>query len=375
MHGQQDCGQGEELMYQDMYDLIYLSACAVNRRTADPVRAAAVDLDALFEAARFHQMTSIAASALNNAGVQDPRILPKMVQYAGITMNYDRERKRILDALEQAQIWYVPLKGAVLQEYYPQKEWRQMSDNDILFDAGKAEEVRKIMTSLGYACDRFDEGHRDDYSKPPVFHFEMHRVLFDEEMDLPRLAAYYRNVRKRLKKDTDRNYGYHFSNEDFYIFMAAHEYKHIIWGGAGLRALLDVYVFLQKFSGQLDWTYILGEIKKLGIQEYEEKNRILAMHVFSEGEPGKLTKNEKAMLEYYITSGVHGTVDHTIQNSARKLGVLRYILLRAFPPMETIKKTFPFFYRYRIFLPLLPFYRIAAGCRNAVRELLDLLGR
>ena len=47
---------------------------------------------------------------------------------------FDAERKGILDFMEQRGIWYLPLKGVVLKDYYPAVGMRQMSDNDILYD-------------------------------------------------------------------------------------------------------------------------------------------------------------------------------------------------------------------------------------------------
>ena len=46
--------------------------------------------------------------------------------------------RAITDRLEQAGIGYMPLKGSVKKKPYPKREMRQMSDVDILIDAGRA---------------------------------------------------------------------------------------------------------------------------------------------------------------------------------------------------------------------------------------------
>lgn len=46
--------------------------------------------------------------------------------------------------MEQRGIWYLPLKGIILKEFYPSVGMRQMSDNDILFDEAFAEQVRGV---------------------------------------------------------------------------------------------------------------------------------------------------------------------------------------------------------------------------------------
>lgn len=42
-------------------------------------------------------------------------------------------------------------------------------------------------------------------------------------------------------------YEKHFSREDFYIYLVAHEYKHYFLGGTSLRSLADTYIYLKKY--------------------------------------------------------------------------------------------------------------------------------
>ena len=49
-------------------------------------------------------------------------------------------------------------------------------------------------------------------------------------------------MKSRLIKDAGNNYGYHFSPEDFYMYMTAHEYKHYSSEGTLLRSLFDIFL-------------------------------------------------------------------------------------------------------------------------------------
>ena len=73
---------------------------------------------------------------------------------------------------------------------------------------------------------------------PPVLNFELHTTLFGSDHD-ETLYRYYADTKRLLRKDEDNNYGFHFSNEDFYVYMTAHEWKHYNGGGTGIRSLLD----------------------------------------------------------------------------------------------------------------------------------------
>ncbi len=260
------------------------------------------------------------------------------------------------------------LKGVILKDYYPQVGMRQMSDNDILFDAVRADDVKTIMENLGFSTVHFGIGHQDDYQKPPVSHFEMHRMLFAPTAD-ERLYKYYQTVKDRLEKDENNEYGYHFKNEDFYIYMIAHEYKHYYWGGTGIRSLVDTYVFLQKIRDSLDWEYINQECRKLGIEDFEEKNRKLAFAVFSTGNTWMLSENQEEMLAYFLRSGTYGTKENIILNGVKRKGRLKYIWSRIFPPISVIKNHYPFFYEHKILLPFLPIYRMIKRWDSAKLEI------
>ena len=236
---------------------------------------------------------------------------------------------------------------------------RQMSDFDILFDKEYAENVRDILLDLGFSCKHFGKGNHDVYFKQPVSNFEMHTGLFGQS-NKPEIYQYYKNVKDRLIKDEDNNFGYHFRNEDLYIYLTAHEYKHFSGRGTGLRSLLDIYVFRQKLGSQLDEEYISSEMKKLGISDFEQQNRSLALHLFGGSE---LTEQDCKMLEYVIFSGTYGTFQNSIENRVKKngggeKGKRAYIRNKLFMPLESVKKYYPFYYKHKALLPVLFFYRI-----------------
>lgn len=214
------------------------------------------------------------------------------------------------------------------------------------------------MEGLGFQVKRQGEFNDDDYYKPPVSNFEMHRYLFDDRHD-KKLVEYYRDVKERLLKDEGNNYGYHFSQEDFYTFMIAHEYKHYNTGGTGLRSLLDTYVFLH--TNDLDMDYVAVEVEKLGITYFEQKNRELSLALFN-GE--LLTEEQEKMLNYIVASGTYGTLEHGVENKVAKTSKLQYFTRRVFGPLgkddpykEQFRKRYAIFFNHPIMLPALPFYR------------------
>ena len=76
---------------------------------------------------------------------------------------------------------------------------------------------------------------------------------------------YCLNVGGRLAKDEGDNCGWHFTDEDFYLYLVAHEYAYYSMLGTGLRSPLGTYVCLTRKSGSMDWVYISREAGRLGI--------------------------------------------------------------------------------------------------------------
>lgn len=347
--------------------VLYLCKCALRQQKGDLETISSFDLDAVYQLASRHTLAAIVGMALQQAGLELPQFKQAVSASLRKTMILDAEREAVLKKLEEAGIWYLPLKGAVLKEYYPSFGMREMSDNDILFDASRAEDVRSIMESLGFSTERFtDENNHDVYFKQPIVNFEMHRALFRDHVfhHTDRLNAYYKNVKSRLVKDEDKNFGFHFTNEDFYIYMIAHEYKHFIQGGTGLRSLVDTYVLLKHFDS-LDWSYIRTECGKLGIEDFEKRNRDLSLSIFDSE-----SVSEGELLEFFTDSGTYGNTENLFRYRLGKTdSKWSYIFHRIFIPMDAIQKLFPLFYRYKILLPLLPFYRLYCVAKNEKRTL------
>lgn len=348
-------------------NLIFLSSCVINRQRPC---ADGMDLDALYRVASYHSLAGIIGYALDYAGVEHEAFRQAKAMAIRRAMILNAERKGILDQLEQAGIWYMPLKGAVMQTYYPQIGMREMSDNDILFDASRAADVRAIMEQRGYTTVIYGSEHRDEYHKPPVSNFEMHRTLFAPPRN-KLILTYYQDVKPRLIKNDDDQFGYHFTDEDFYLYMIAHEYKHYTWCGIGVRSLLDTYVFWKRFGQTLDKELLQQRLEQLGLADFERSNRELALALF---ERIPLTSEQEQMLQYMVLSGTHGTKENEIRNSVQNNGsLIKYTVKRLFPSMNTVKKYHPVFYQHKLLLPFLPLYRLFKKRESVKKEIQILL--
>lgn len=338
---------------QNAYYLLYLIRCVLNNRIPSKEKLDKLDLEQLYEVAQAHSLSSICAYAIESAGIIDTAFEEAKNRAIRKNIILDVEREGVINELEEAGIWYMPLKGAILKDLYPQIGMRQMADNDILCDETMMDQVKNIMEKCGFTTVSYGESHQDVYQKPPVCNFEMHGRLFEPRHN-KQIYQYYLSIKSKLLKDENNAYGYHFSDEDFYVFMIAHEYKHFMGTGTGLRSLLDTYVFLKNYNDSLCWEDIDNTTALLGMEEFERNNRSLAMHLFA-GAP--LSSEEKKQLDYYIFSGTYGRLENRIYNSLGEdrsiIGKVKYAYSRIKLPEQTLKEFHPFYYKHKLLRPLL----------------------
>lgn len=339
--------------------VIYLCTCAIRGEAPDKEIVESADLGQIYMAAKKHNLCAIVGYALESAGIFDNAFVQAKAKSIRKIAVMEIDKELLFERLEQEGIWYLPLKGTVIKDLYPSIGMREMSDFDILYDEKYQKKVREIFIGLGFSCEHIGFGSHDVYYKKPVSNFEMHTALFVSSHK-KEMYEYYRDVKRLMKKDENNAFGYHFDVNDMYIYIIAHEYKHYSAGGTGLRSLLDTYIIWQKLRDSLDPEYIRNETDKLGITDFEQSNKHLALGLFGDGE---LTEEDSAMLEYIISSGTYGTVKNNVDNKIEKYGggkkgKRKFIMSRLFLTMDEVKSYYPFYYRHKILLPCLFFYRL-----------------
>ncbi len=337
-------------------DLIYLLVCAVNGITPDKARVQAMDLGQLYELAKMHTVQAAVCVSLERAGVRDKAFYEAYNKAIRKNIYLDTERKAITADLEKQGIWYMPLKGSVLKDLYPEDGMRQMADIDMLYDADKQQAVMEIMLAHGYTAESVGRTSHDVYKKPPVLNFELHTQLFGSLHAKP-LCRYYSDIQRSLQKDGGNSCGYHFSDEDFYVYLTAHEWKHYSGSGTGIRSLLDCYVYCKVKGDDLDWDHITEQCRRLEIADFEQERRQLAVKVFSTDILPALTDAETKMLMCYLTAGTYGTFENGIRKKLHKQSKAGYLLRNLFPSLEYMRVSVTFVDRCPLLYPIGIVYR------------------
>lgn len=371
-------------------DMLYLAACALHGEIPDVKRVAAMDIHGVMSEATRHSMNGVAylgiqayRENLPNApiGADAETVDGWKAGYARIvkqTLMFAMEREKILSFFDRSGIWYMPMKGIILQNLYPRIGMRQMVDNDILFDGAYRAELKEYMLENGYQggrdVGRIDAGCHDTYLKKPMYNFEMHYSLHPATEASASLRKYFSHIKERLIKDSDHRCGYHMGDEDFYIYILTHAYKHYSQAGNGVRAFMDIYVYLSKKQDGMDFAYIEKELSYLGMADFERLMRAVAFKLFSEPSHKnmlKFTAEEADFLAFHIDSGVYGHQGNLMKHKLDRLsgggaitfGVkCKYFLRRLIPEMDCYMFRYPLAYKYKVLIP----FALIARCLSAV---------
>lgn len=372
-----------------------LASLSLAGKKLDQIPYSDKDLEAVYEYVKISGISAITFMALENAvDVSDESSF--MFEWKKMRLNamrrnllFDQERSEITNFLEQNGIWYLPLKGSVIKEMYPNPEMREMNDNDILIDQNGRDQAKDFMLGRGYAIKPNDKGviddkgNSDEYVKDPFFYFELHKFLIEERYS-PKQYDYFLSIKDRLIKDTDKEYGYHMSDEDYYLYMICHAHKHFSRNGMGIRFLMDEYVFLKEKGETLNHDYISEKIQEFGLEQFDADLQKVSKMAFDEDEEcleESLSDSEKALYDSCLGAGVFGNIETRWKNEAYEMSARstdtitkkEYIKNRLFPDENWYRIYHPFVYKHKIVKPFFTIYRLTVlafrGRKNVKKEM------
>ncbi len=282
-------------------------------------------------------------------------------------MNY--EYVKLCDALQAAHFTFMPLKGSVLRQWYPEPWMRTSCDIDILVKEDEVDNAAEYLVNrLGYVRDK-KGAHDISLFSPNKNHIELHYDLVED--------GWANDSSKVLKTVWEtsiihggKEYRREMPDEMFYFYHIAHMAKHFEQGGCGIRPFIDLWI-LDKIE-TADNNKRKELLEKGELLKFAEVARQLCKVWFEGSEHTDVTKQ---MEQYILHGGVYGTSDNRILvQQQKKGGRLKYALSKIFIPYDTIKFHYPVLQKHRWLTPIMEVRRwfklvFCGHAKRSIREL------
>lgn len=333
-----------------------------------------ISLEELFEFSKAHCVEAMVLQGLSQAGAEsadpvwkfwrnraDLLLAQSAVQLA--------DRDILLDALTEAGIELLPVKGCWLKELYPNISYRQMSDLDMLIHPADTASARSVMLGLGFRQENPEErGHHDIYKKEPYTAVELHLSLLSRNDPS---FSYYDDVWQKARPVEGRPRLYRMPPEEEYIFCMLHLSKHLQEMGAGIRPFLDTSVLRSAFPG-MNRAYISDTFRRLGLSGLAEQVETLSRCWFETGEP--VPEPLRELAECILSGRQYGSLDITCQTRLQQLRkthngttslILAYWKERFLRPRGEMEQIYPILIKYPL---LLPFFRVVRVVMKCIRK-------
>ena len=311
----------------------------------------------LYRIAKAHDVVHIAGSALINNGLLDGSVAENLyrenVYYTAFRYeNLQFVLEKVSKVLENAKIPYIPLKGAVIKNLYPQPWMRTGCDIDILVHEEDVDNAAKIITeSLGYK--HAGKGKHDiQILSTENIYVELHFSLLEEDAS-PAMAKVLNKVWDHAKP-AGGGYRYELDDAMFYFYHIAHMATHFMNDGFGIKYIPDLWLMEQ--NKNYDTSEIKSLLKKGNLMNFAEIVRKLSRVWFSDEEHNRVTK---LMEEFILIGGSFGSKETKMLSEQQKSGGrIKYILSRVFVPYDYLKNQYPIIKKYKFLTPICEICRL-----------------
>lgn len=313
------------------------------------------DYAQIFLLAQKHAVAGLLYPAVKRISPPPPILSElKKLAYGAATREQlqSRELAQITAACEQAQIPILLLKGCILKNLYPIPSLRYMSDIDLLIDPTREKEMHEILLSMGFTIEKIDASSTKVYVSSQAMRYEIHLDLSGEGYHEPS-RHFASELMERAVPAEGMTYVRVLPLEDHYAYLLCHFVKHFIYGGIGVRQLIDICLCQKKW--QMDDKKLLPLLDSLGLTEFHENLTALSQHWF---EGAEATDSIKELGEYILASGVFGNETHRSTDRMLQQGEgFAYLWRRTFPPYRTMKEYFPILKKLPFLLPIFWIWR------------------
>ena len=263
-----------------------------------------------------------------------------------------QEYENLCNALEKAEIPFLPLKGAVIRKYYPEAWMRTSCDIDILVREEDGEKARTILVNEHGYTDHGKGSHDFSLFSPGNTHVELHYDLVEGSF-ANEAAKVLKNVWSTATVREGTAFWYEMPDEMFYFYHIAHMAKHFENGGCGIRPLIDLWIL--DHIQEADKEKRDGLLREGNLLKFADAVRKLSRIWFENEEYDPISKQ---MENYILNGGVYGNNKNRIMvQQQKKGGKIGYALSKIWIPYDVIKFHYPILQKHKWLMPIMEIRR------------------
>ena len=271
--------------------------------------------------------------------------------------------QNICDLLETQKIPFLPLKGSVLRDFYPEHWLRTSCDMDILVKTEDISCATELLENAGWKQWEQSSNEITFTSKDNTV-LELHYSLVEDHVTLP-VKAILADIWQHTQPVNGKQYHMELPAEWFYCCHLAHMAKHMVYGGCGVRPFLDLWILDKKYPQ-------LKLPEGSGLEDFSCVAKKLAQVWFD-----RVPMDEKSHLlqDYILAGGAFGSLKNQVDmQRVKKGGKGNYLLGRIFPPFSEMGGLFPVLQKHPWLTPvfyIVRLFRLLFGgkWKRSVREL------
>lgn len=329
-------------MKKEINTLFALLRCAVFGETLDEYtrKEASEKAELLYEMSRHHDLAHLLDYAYKISGIEitDEKTSFKFLkQQAMSVMRYENlslALKEISLLLEEEKIQFIPLKGAVIRNLYPEPWMRTSCDIDILVHEEELDRAEKLICEkLGFTS-KGERGYHDIslYSDTGV-HLELH---FNIKENMDNIDGLLEKVWEYALPKSEGSCEHVLTNEFLLFQHIAHMSYHVVFGGCGIKAYMDMSLINRKLP--FDRGVLSNMLSESEIEAFYNVSVKLANIWFAQEKHNEITL---LLQEYLLDGGTYGTVKNYIAVASSKDGRVSYFFKRLFMPYEMLCTYYP----------------------------------
>lgn len=308
----------------------------------------------LYKLSKKHDLAHLIGDALDKNGllVEDSTAKRTFLKERNLAIfRYEKtqyEYESIIQTLSRSGREFIPLKGSVIRQYYPEPWMRTSCDIDILVKESDLDELAKLLCdTLSYSCESNRTVNELSLYSPSGVHLELHYDLTEGDKYGKEILSQIWDYSVKKEENTASQ----LTDSVFYFYHIVHMLKHFESGGCGVRPFIDLWLLNKNVNYSISQREEM--LKKDNILQFANNCEKLANAWFGEKNIDELGER---LQSYILSGGVFGTLENRVGvQQAKKGGKFKYLISRIFISKCELQLKYPKLKKHPY---LLPYYHV-----------------